>query len=468
MNRLSVSWGAALTTITLLGCAGKAQDSSGANGGSGGDGPGGSGGKLSAICGASNGGEAGAVATGDACEGGAGGAAPVEQELLSASAWDVTVSAEYTERAGLNPVSSSWSFAIDGTDSPRAVFSAASEPVSTAALMRDSGTRAHLQLPETGIRLSTLTLQTLSLTAFDDDSDGIADRLEGSGAGAIDRPCADNCPPPLDPATFTLSGKRDQSPPKLQVLSGSRAESPPTILNPMNEVIVIVSEALKSATLTLEGTSTVPLDGRDDGVPPTGFSTLTVLPFGGTWQISGQGEDFAGLPLDLSAATVTTIDDPGILTQDGFETEPQASLGAGISRISASSGLPIPSGNYALFLPPREVARFHLRRTEGSTKVSLSVVGLSGARSEIPELSFNAAVIGGTARVGDLSPPIEVALTTNHETWTKASEPRTFQFALEDAGDDVAVEIRASGGSCGWPVPCSPDGALIIDDLRLE
>lgn len=463
MNRVSVSWGTVITLV-LFGCAGNAHNEADAHGGSGGGtgGAGATGGTAPVNGGGGNGGEAG-EATGNAGEGGAGGEGLVDTQLLGASAWDVTLTATYTEREGSSPVVIPVSFAIDGSENSRAIFSGESVSVAVAPLMRDGGKRANLLVPEQTFRLSNLTLQTMSLTAFDDDSDGIADRLEGSGLGAVDQQCADDCPPPLptDPVIVTLSGKPDRSPPKLGGL-------PSTALSPLDSVTVLVNEALKSAALTLEGTSTVPLDGRVDGVPQKVLFTSKVLPFGGQWQISGHGEDFAGLPLDLSAATLTTIADPGILTQDGFETEPLASLGAGISRISTSSGLPIPGGDHALFIPPGERARFHLKRTDGSTKASLSVVGLSGARSEVPELGFDAAVIGGTARLREGSAPIAVSVPTTHDTWTKASEPRTFQFELEDAGDDVVVEIRATGGPCGWLPPCAPVGALIIDDLRLE
>jgi len=461
MNRMSVTWGA-LITFVLFGCAGKAQDSVGAHGGSGGSGAGGDGGRLTAICGASNGGEAGELATGDAGEGGTGGAAPVEQELLHTCGWDVTVSVEQTDRPDSNLTPILASLALDDGAALTGLLSVRGQ-VSPLALIRDSGTRAHLDAPGSGVRFASLVLRTLTLTVFDDDFDGIADRLEGSGEGTVDTPCGD-CPPVPVPATFTLSAKPDQTPPKLDL--------PARALSPLDYVGMTVSEALQSATLELTGTSVLPL--KPNGGRLSGFQNSTVLPFGGSWQVTGKGRDFAGLSLDLSAATLTTID-LGVFAEDGFETQPVASLGANSNWIDASSGLPIPAGSHAVLV--QYPVLFHLKRSDASTKVSLRVIGLSrsqsnGADSAELSVGFQSAVIGSTNRVDQRAAAGTAALPTSHATWTLATEPRTVEFELQETGSDVAVEISPvvtcnSAPQVGWG-SCSTSGALVIDDLRVE
>jgi hypothetical protein len=447
----------------LFGCAGKAQDSAGANRGSGGNAAGGDGGRLTAICGAFNNAEASEVATGDTGEGGTGGAAPVEQERLHTCGWDVKVSVKQTELPDSNLTPILASLALDDSTALTGLLSVQGQ-VTPLALIRDSSTRAHLDPPESGVRFASMDLHTLTLTAFDDDSDGIADRLEGNGEGTVDTPCGD-CAPVRVPATFTLSAKPDRTPPKLDL--------PASPLSPLDYVTMTVSEALQSATLALTGTSTVPLD--PSGKQLNRFENSAVLAFGGSWQITGKGQDFAGLSLDLSGAALTTIE-PGVFAEDGFETQPLASLGANSSWIDESSGLPIPSGSRAVLVQYNPVL-FHLKRSEASTKVSLRVIGLSRGQSngtDSAELSigFQSAVIGSTNRGDQRAAVGTPALPTSHATWTLATEPRTVEFELQDAGSDVAVEISAGvtcpGASQVGFGSCSASGALVIDDLHVE
>jgi hypothetical protein len=464
MNRVTVTWGALLITLTLLGCAGRAQDGSNTLGGSGGT-AGASGGTAGASGGTAGagahdeGGEAGEIVIG---EGGAGGSAPIDLHLLGASSWDVTVLAKYPEGILSDPAPILATLALQDMGNLAGLLSQRGQS-STFALTRDSGTRAQLAAPESGVRfslvgaypLTALTLQKLTLTAFDDDSDGTADRIEGSGEGTVEESCGD-CYFTRS-VTLTLSGKPDETPPKLTL---------PRALNPLSRVDVTVSEELKSASLALTGTTVVPLAAQDGTGQLSAFFNSTVLPFGGTWKITGHGQDYAGLPLDLSTATVTTIDDPGIFVQDGFESQPIAEVSSDVVWIDASSGLPIPSGSRALFVPPNDAAIFHLRRTNASSKVSVRVVGLlTGANSESAIPDFQAAVIGGTNRVRDHSAQLDAALATSHPTWTLASAPRTVELELTDTGTDAVVTLYPY--SCSY-FGCRRAGALIIDDLKFE
>ncbi|HYP98324.1 MAG TPA: hypothetical protein VER96_06600 [Polyangiaceae bacterium] len=450
MNRLSVGWGALLTTLSLFGCAGKAQDSRDVVGGGGG---------LTSICRGATGGTH-EVAMADAGEGGVGGTAFVEPQLLHTCGWDATVSVKRTDRTDLNLPSRLGTLVVDDSAALTGLLSVQGQ-VTPLALIRDSGTRAHLETSKAGIRFADFVLQTLTLTAFDDDSDGIADRLEGSGEGTVDTPCGDCAPVPV-PASFTLSAVVDRTAPKVGAVSQN--------MSPLSQVSVTVSEALQSATLALSGTNTVPLEPL--GRQLSSFATSMALPFGGSWQVTGKAQDFAGLALDLSGATLTTMD-LGVFAEDGFESQPVASLGATASWIDASSGLPIPTGSRALLL--QYATLFHLKRSDGTTKVAFRVIGLTRAASGTadsaePAASFRAAVIGGTSRVDEQASAGTAVLPTSHAAWTLATEPRTVEFELHDPGTDVAVEISAAidcSGAIGFG-GCTPRNALIIDDLRVE
>lgn len=467
MKRLSVTWGA-LITFGLLGCGGNAQNGSRAQGGSGGEGAGAEAGKVGVSGGGGSGGaggnvlivEAGAggdVVLGEAGEGGTGGDGPVDVKLLVTSAWDVTASVEYTPQYMPKLAPFLWSLALDDTAEFTALFSRTGQ-ASNFPVIRDTGARVHGGPPGSSVQWSVagqpVQLKTFSLSAFDDDSDGIADRLEGTAEGAVYEPAGDiNY---YRAATFTLSGKPDRTPPKAQV---------PTLLGPLAIITIPMSEALESASLALTGTSTVPLTVSQGSIQSTSFTASTVLPFGGTWQLTGSAQDFAGLSLDLGTATLETTQDPGVFAQDGFEAEPVGALGTSVARIDASSGLPIPTGNHALFIPRGGGATFHLKRTDGTNQVSLNVVGLS-KDTRRPTFRLDAAVIGGTNRVQALSVSDAVDVPTSDATWPNASEPKTLQFALEDTGPDVVVAVSLP--LCGDNLNCPANGSLIIDDLHLE
>lgn len=348
----AVAWGAMLTASGPLGCAGKATDSSHAEAGSAQGGNAGAGvdGNVS------GGGVAGELIGGE--HGGIGGDGSTEPKWLIASAWDITVRAEYTDPTD-PPVEFALSLAVlDDAGALSGILSRDGQ-LSTFALTRESGARAQLDAPDSGVRFSVLgqypttalVLDTLALSAFDDDADGVADRLEGNGDGGIEVSCGDCYY--RKAASVTLSGKPDRTPPKLNV---------PQDLNPISQLSVTTSEALKSATLALTGSSAVALSADTAVAPLSTFSASAVLPFSGAWKITGTGKDFAGQLLDLSAAQVTTIADPGVFAQDGFESAPNAVL-SGAVVVDGSSGLPIPTGDRALYLAP------------GSSDVSLAANG---------------------------------------------------------------------------------------------
>ena len=454
-----------LTASVLLGCAGKATDSGRAQGGesNGGDGGAGRGGNVGGNVGGGNsggrGGEAGVELN---VSGGLGGLGSTDPQLLLPSAWDVNVAAQLKDDPNWPPTVLQLTLAVlDDAGAMTGVLSRDGR-LTPLVLTRESGARAHLEGGISGVRLvllgrdplTGLALNTLTLTAFDDDRDGIADRLVGTGDGALEESCGD-CSY-SKPVSLMFSGKPDRTPPKLAV---------PASLNPIDLLTLSTSEALKSASLSLSGSNAVPLPADNAPTPAITFSTSAVLPFSGAWTIAGAGEDYVGLPLDLSSTRLTTIADPGIFAQDGFETEPNADLSSGCQWVDASSGLPIPNGSRALLLPPGNVATFHLQQAAASSTVSARVLALGNVNADNAWLKFEAAVIGGQERSEEFS-SLEVGTrATSLADWSRASEAKTVLLALKEAGNEVVVRITAYACTSG---PCPTPGALLIDELELE
>jgi len=467
----------------LLGCAGKAllePDTHGAGGAGGGTGNalagtgsafGGTGSAGSPSAGNAstvNGGFAngGADAVGGAGgevvigEGGEGG---VFEAPSLAGAWDVTVTAKYTQASDPPPAPFVLSLFCDDLGKVVATLSKDGE-LSTFSLQRTGGSGAVLTAPEWGVRLglvgrapetALVLAKGLTLNAFDDNADGVADRLEGGGDGSVEQSCGDCYYSKA--VTLRLSGVRDRTPPTLQV---------PESVNPVDPLVIRPSEVLRTATLTLTGSSKLPIEPLTNN-PTTSitYTAISVLPFSRSWKITGEAADFAGLLLDLSKLKVTTVNDPGVFSQDGFETQPNGTLSGGAAWVDTGSGLPIPSGTRALFLPPGGSATLHLLRTNGPPQLSASVVNLSTANAERGILNFQAAVIGGRERFQQSSILQAGTLPTSHARWTQASVPTTVQVGTFVNDGDVAVRLAAEACTDG---PCLSPGALLIDDLKFQ
>jgi len=464
----------------LLGCAGKAlidPDVHGAHAGEsgvfGGNSGGGAANTLGGTAGAGNdtsvnggvanggadqfGGAAGDVVIGAGGEGGA------TQAPSLAGAWDLTITAKFTQFSDPPPSPFVLSLFCDDIANIASTLSKDGE-LSMFTLGRLDGLHPTLTRPDSGARLTLVgrapetalvLLKGLALDGFDDDGDGLADRLEGSGNGSLEESCGD-CTYSKAVA-LKLTGVRDRTPPSLQVSQS---------LNPVDSLLIRPSEALRTAALTLSGINSLPIEASTN-VPATSitYTAISVLPFSRSWKITGHGEDFAGLPLDLSKLQVTTVADPGVFAQDGFETDPKGTLSGGAAWVDSSSGLPIPGGARALFLPPGGSATLHLLRTNGSPRLSAKVVNLSTAKTERGIINFQAAVIGGRERFQKSSVLLAGTLTTSDATWTNASNPSTVSLDTFTTGSDIAVRVAAEACTSG---PCIGPGALLIDDLEFE
>lgn len=477
---LIAACGVLLSTSVLLGCAGKALIEPEAHGGGGASAGnrGVFGGASNALGGTANagvgndssvnggvanggadafGGAAGAVVIGDGGEGG------TAQAPSLAGAWDLTVTAKFTQFSDPPPSPFVLSLFCDEIGNIASTLSKDGE-LSMFTLGRLDGLHPTITRPDSGARLTLVgrapdtalvLLKGLALDGFDDDGDGLADRLEGSGEGSLEQSCGD-CTYSKAVA-LKLIGVRDRTPPSLQV---------PPSLNPIDPLLIRPSEALRTAALTLAGSNKLPIEASTNN-PMTSitYTANSVLPFSRSWKITGHGEDFAGLPLDLSKLQVTTVADPGVFAQDGFEANPKGTLSGGAAWVDSSSGLPIPSGVGALFLPPGGSVTLHLLRTNGLPRLSAKVVNLSTAKTERGNLNFEAAVIGGRERFQKSSVLLAGTLATNHPTWTHASNPSAVSLDTFTNGTDIVVRLTAEACTGG---PCPEPGALLVDDLEFE
>ncbi len=292
------------------------------------------------------------------------------------------------------------------------------------------------------------------LRAIDADGDGQFDRLEASGTGSASY--LTGVPDEGTPLTFTLSGVPDKTAP---TISGGSNES-----NPLDLISLTLSELLKTGELSLQGDPVIPLGSIDADDLPTRFESQQVLPFGHTWHLAGSGADYAGLPLNTNL-TVSTVKDPGIFAQDGFEGPVAALLTGGAQVIDPSYGVAM-TGSRALLIPPDGSATLHLASsTHGKRKLTLHFSKLF----EDANMSDSGSGLLEVGAVGEAGPNSTALTVTGPTTpislgqWHAASAPSTLMVPLENPADDEIVRVSTSscGGAC-------PSVALVIDDLTLN
>ena len=403
------------------------------------------------------------------CAGHAHGSGGTGTTELNASAWDVTVVATPTAP---NPAVSdppapalTFPFTLDLIGEPTTLWGALSRSGTAMGFPLARGKDGSASLA--GPTSATLPLvgfgDALTAMAFDSLTLSGGRTLLGQGVGKLTYSCGD-CQYDVDVA-FTLSGQPDHSAPQLSV--------PSVALNPLDSVSLPVSEALQSAELTLSGTSSIPLSFKPSvSEPPDAlhslpmhFETLQILPFSGAWDVTGNGLDFANHALDLSAARLSTLADPGLFVADGFEGSAAGTAVGTATVIDAGRGLPIPSGSHALLLEPGNSATFHLLRSAGQHQVTATVIELSKLDGSIPYGAIDVGVIGGTERA-TLRWSSSLPLTpTTHPNWLNAGPATQASATLSDTGSDVVVRLSPADACQG---PCPPVGALILDDLKLE
>ncbi len=317
-----------------------------------------------------------------------------------------------------------------------------------------------VELPKgTACYVSQLHAKVLRLRGIDSDGDGEADQLETSAtldASAIQGDIGVN-----GMLSANLTAVPDRTSPTLII--SDRAQ------NPLDGAYASASEPLDPTTsLKLTGTSALPLpsDQAPDappGSPLISFRLQSVLPFGGTWQVTGVGKDFAGHSL-LAGNSITTVPDPGTQAQDGFESTLHA-VGAGDASLIASYGtIAALSGAHSLWLPPDSSLTFHLQRAGAENKLHFAARAFG--QSAYFGKPASAGVVGGSkiVELTHATPASSDSIATGDAKLPWATPVVSFDAVLDEPGSDVVLRI-AEQYCNGF---CPPGTAWMIDDLRLE
>jgi hypothetical protein len=417
-------------------------------------------------------GEGNAASTGGSIisEAGAGGAGG-DSVPLGEGSWDTTLVLTVTQavpNATVTCAAASITLHFSPSGSNLKAISGRDGSVETGELIRDAQGSPRYAVGEplpipTGADCDLINIQLneLTLQAWDESGDGIAERIGGSGeargyfiVGDVGHPVE---------LTFTLQGVSDASRPSLLA---------PSNLHPLDSVFLRTTEPVaitSSVTLTDTGTGSTshPLSGNaaSNGALST-FSSELILPFGSSWKLSATGGDLANLPFDVAALPpIAVLVDPGLFAQDGFESTPALSL-TGVARIVTSIGtLPAINGNKSLFVPQGSSATLHLARPTGASSVRFRAQSLTTTSGVAFGSDVQAGVIGGSERVGlSQALPTTPSTSTGDSMWMYAGPMQEITLPLTESGADVV--IRVAPPTCQGL--CPPARALWLDDLRVE
>ncbi len=331
------------------------------------------------------------------------------------------------------------------------------------ALAIDDDTRCHAFGP--------VTYQQLSLNLVDDNGDGRADRLQGTGSGAFMISEGDV----VWEATFTatVAGVPDDEAPTLTLLGTTDAG------NPVDPITLRASEPLApETTITLEAESgesvtLAPVDGRAATftTPDSGW-----LSWGTTYRVvvSPSLTDYAGntASADLS---FTTADDPGVQPEDGFEGGAVARVFGGAALVDAADGAQVIEGSSSMILPPNSVS-------EGRAGVTMRLAVEPGdtvlhLRYRLLGNGMGGAWFIGSATLHTRSNPATALSIDSGATgdWVEsgiANAPYmgaegTLDAPLPDGvTDEVLLDIRLQSVICGGPLPAL--AGMMFDDVRID
>jgi hypothetical protein len=311
-----------------------------------------------------------------------------------------------------------------------------------------------------------LSFDSLDLVPIDNDGDGSADVVEGSGSGEFSQLVGDV----VQTVAFTIemSGGLDDRTPYLSN-SVTMFEIPV-----MDGLTLIASEPLRlpsTARISVGGKS-IPLEMLPAGAPyVTEFRTRSILPFGAevVTVIEPELLDLAGLGIEFGLERIGTPPDPGMFAEDGFEGE-LAAVSNGVEVVTGFGTLPAISGTRSLLVPESwSTLTMRVPLEEGDTHLRFearalfdAVYGLDCAPSRV-RVGFPAL-----DQITTIDPRWnrDIEEDTGDERWTAATPVTTVELALPDgAGNEVIFDIFQLGPQPGRP--CAEVG-LLIDDLRAE
>jgi hypothetical protein len=286
--------------------------------------------------------------------------------------------------------------------------------------------------------------------------------------------------------TAVLTGTLDRQSP--QIISSPRD---PVAIHPLDSVRLDSFELLPAATqvrLQAAQGAAVPLAGLPtdgaDGV--SGFILgPQALAFGETYQTIAQSglADLAGnQAAPESLPTFTTLADPGLFAQDGFEGTVAAYLSGSVGPVDSSKA-PVPTGSRALLIPgpgwsgnPGCQGRFSARMA-----VSPGATTVKARFRTIRMLGVMASPFFGTLQIGVPNGNLATYTATPSANAVASSQPdpagplpgsstygygplMEWSFPLPAGSkDEIIFDLFPR---CGQPF--SPSDGLLLDDLRVE
>jgi hypothetical protein len=312
--------------------------------------------------------------------------------------------------------------------------------------------------------------ETMILETFDTDDDGSVDLVQGTATGNIAGLDV------LDAGRFTatLEGTLDTTPPRLTV------RGPTSNQSVLGDLVVEASEPLPPGarvfmTSDTDGTRIDLLPFPEDQPAITAFvpPSDVLLPFSHTMRLEvlPQVEDLAGNVGTLDTPSITTIADPQLFAQDGFEAGANVTLSGDASLVASVDSVPAITGGTSLLLEPGGSAtmRITLPDSGGSEQtLGLQVRGLFRDDNDTFVDGDVVLVLPGTGeRVQTLFPEAALTTATGDPTWGYVGPVTPLELTLPPgATGEVLVVLRvAAPALCGEG--SAPESAVLIDDVAL-
>jgi hypothetical protein len=246
------------------------------------------------------------------------------------------------------------------------------------------------------------------------------------------------------------------------------ANGPSDGFEPMHGVAIEMTEPLEGvATCELlpeGGGASIALQPVLEADYVVGFSSPIVLPVGASHTAKISGKSFTGT-VEPAAISVRTLEDFGVLAQDGFESASMEGI-SGATIVDAST-LPVIDGQRMLLVEPGKQVLLRLRRTGNEQSLVMDGRATNGCGWGLggDGISVEAAVVGTEVVESawiSMGEQIETVPLNNGEI--EVGELQTLSLSLPDAGEDVLVYMQ---GTDYQGAGCVMWGAL-IDNVRLE
>ena len=163
---------------------------------------------------------------------------------------------------------------------------------------------------------------------------------------------------------------------------------------------------------------------------------------------------------------LSTLPDPGVQSQDGFEGVLTTVNGSGATIVESVGTIPAISGAHSLWLDGQQTLTLHLQRAASESKVHFAVRVFGNQQGTLANKTVRVGVIGGSKviHMTGSNRPTTAWTATGNATYPTASVVQTFDAALDEPGKDVVLSIVNQ--YCQGP--CPPRTGWLIDDLELQ